>query len=106
MSMLYPNNLLNSFLYRTDKDKFPTPLCSCGEEEQTAHHVLFRCKHSDPDIKEEMFYMLKQTVGEEATSIESSAVLLKASITNQHFFRKVCEATRHQFHHLRTHVQL
>ena len=106
MSMLYPNNLLNSFLYRFDRDKFPTPLCSCEEEEQTAHHVLFKCNHSDPHLREELFNMLKQTVGEEVASIESSAVLLKASITNLHFFRKVCEATRHQFHHIRTNVQL
>ena len=104
MSMLYPNNILNSFLYRIDRDKFPTPLCSCDEEEQTAHHVLFRCKLGDPDIRKELFNMLQQTVGEETASIESSTVLLKASIANQHFFIKKCEAK--QLFYLRTSVQL
>ena len=46
LSFFYPNNLLNSFLF----DKFPdvcsTPLCGCGESDQTMCHILFECKGS------------------------------------------------------------
>ena len=44
LSLFYPNNLLNSFLYRFNKDRFITPLCGCGEGEQDATHVLTQCK--------------------------------------------------------------
>ena len=43
LSLLYPNNLLNSFLYRYDQARFDSPLCKCGFEEQTANHILLYC---------------------------------------------------------------
>ena len=51
MSFFYENNLLNHFLYRYNPTKFITPLCDCGEEEQTAHHILFRCKLVEDDLR-------------------------------------------------------
>ena len=43
MSLFYRNNMLNSFLHRYDKDTWPSPLCSCEEDEQTALHILTNC---------------------------------------------------------------
>ena len=40
MSMFYQNNLLNSFLYKTQREQCPSPLCPCGVDEQTSFHVL------------------------------------------------------------------
>ena len=40
MSLFYENNLLNSFLFKHDRSRWTSPLCSCGEEEQTALHLL------------------------------------------------------------------
>ncbi|XP_052236203.1 uncharacterized protein LOC127847991 [Dreissena polymorpha] len=42
------HNRLNAHLYRKYK-LVPSPLCPCGEEEQTAEHVLQRCKRHDQE---------------------------------------------------------
>ena len=106
MSMLYPNNLLNSFLNRTDPVKFPNLLCSCQEESETIHHILFRCRNVNLTLRDELFNMLQRTVGEGAALIESPTVLLKASKSNHQFIGKICEVIKQQFNHLRTQVQL
>ena len=51
MSMLYKNNLLNSSLYNLGK--VASPLCSlCGEQEETADHILFWCTSVDEDLRD------------------------------------------------------
>ena len=40
------HNRLNSHMYRKYK-LIPSPLCPCGEEEQTTEHVLQRCKRNN-----------------------------------------------------------
>ena len=50
LSLLYKNNLLNQSLYNISK--VPSPLCSyCGEEEETADHLLFRCAHVEEQLR-------------------------------------------------------
>lgn len=49
MSFFYRNNLLNSFLHKFDKDKWKSPLCACGEEAQTATHLLTNCSFVGPE---------------------------------------------------------
>ena len=44
MSMFYNNNLLNSFLYKTQRIQFSSPMCPCGDGEQTAFYILTDCK--------------------------------------------------------------
>ena len=108
MSMLYPNNLRNSFLNRAYLVKFPNLLCSCEEESETIHHILFRCRNVNSILKDELFIfnMLQKTVGEEAALIETPTVLLKASKSNHQIIGKICEVIQQQFSHLRTQVQL
>lgn len=45
LSLFYPNNLLNSFLYQYNKDRFTSPACCCGSKEQTAEHILLHCQN-------------------------------------------------------------
>ena len=40
MNMFYNNNLLNSFLYKTQRNQCSSPMCPCGDGEQTAFHIL------------------------------------------------------------------
>ena len=51
MSMLYPNNTLNSELHSINREKIPTPMCQCGESGQTIHHVLFTCKNVETELR-------------------------------------------------------
>ena len=54
MSLLYKNNLLNSFLYKIGRA--PSPMCSgCGREEETAKHILFECTTVDESLRSEAF---------------------------------------------------
>ena len=43
MSLMYKNNLLNSFLFDVNRDVWSSPLCPCGIEEQTSVHLLTNC---------------------------------------------------------------
>lgn len=45
LSLFYPNNLLNSFLYQYNKERFTSPACCCGSKEQTAEHILLHCQN-------------------------------------------------------------
>ena len=49
-SLMYKNNLLNSFLFRVDR-AVASPLCICGSDEQTAIHLLSSCDLVDMDLK-------------------------------------------------------
>lgn len=43
LSLFYPNSLLNGFLYQYNKDKYTSPICCCGYEDQTPEHILLNC---------------------------------------------------------------
>ena len=43
LSLLYPNNLLNSFLFTHFPTCCETPLCGCRENVQSLFHVVFEC---------------------------------------------------------------
>ena len=44
MSMFYNNNLLNYFLYDTQRNQCSSPMCPFGDGEQIAFHILTDCK--------------------------------------------------------------
>ena len=58
MSLLYKNNLFNSFLFHYDRTRWTSPLCTCGTEEQTALHLLTNCPYTDEDLKDQAVYHL------------------------------------------------
>ena len=104
MSMFYPNNLLNSFTNPYDSTKFPSPTCNCGEDQQTAHHVLFRCQNIDINLRDEAYEAFRQVVGDEA-DIDCHLVLLKAC-KNKVFIEKSMKVIEHQQNHLKTEIIL
>lgn len=56
MSLFYKNNLLNSFLYYTNRSA--SPLCICDEEEQSAFHLLCNCNCVHPETQENLQYLM------------------------------------------------
>ena len=58
LSFFYPNNLMNEFLYRYDKQKFPSPLCVCEKEEQNSKHLLTTCPYVKANIRTVMSNIL------------------------------------------------
>ena len=53
MSLMYKNNLLNSFLFDINRDVWSSPLCSCGLEEQTSVHLLTNCSLVENSLRAE-----------------------------------------------------
>ena len=72
MSMMYKNNILRSSLYKIGKA--PSPICSlCAEEEETADHILFRCRSVDEERRTHAFtsYKLANNLGDvESTTVD------------------------------------
>ena len=79
LSLFYENNLLNSFLHRYNSVVYTSPLCDCGGEVQTPHHVLFRCSFVDVQLKLQAFENFKLAVGEEMATVDSTIILLNGS---------------------------
>ena len=104
MSLFYPNNILNSSLHKINKDKFPTPMCHCGEAIQTAHHLLFMCNYVEETLRINAFHSLQEIVGNEAGT-ENHLVLLKAR-NNQRFMTNVREILRTQSNYLKADIIL
>ena len=75
MSMFYENNLMNSFLYRRNIQEVSSPLCYCGTEEQTVHHIVLRCERVDPDLRARAMNCLQTVNGVD----ESTIVMLNFS---------------------------
>ena len=69
MSMFYEHNLLNSFLYR--RSMVASPMCPCGEEEQTAFHFVTRCELVDAELRGKALECIqaKQAAGETTTAL-------------------------------------
>jgi hypothetical protein len=105
MSMMYPNNTLNHFLHSINSDKFPSPMCGCGDSNQTAHHVLFNCEYIDESIRLEAYNLVQQVVGEADAAMESSLVLMRAG-QNKAVMYILSEIVKRQATHLKTTIDL
>ena len=79
MSLFYENNLLNGFLHRFNSQKFPNPLCHCGEEEQTNYHIAVGCSLLNNMNNTELIYQLKIVLGEKEVVPDNYFLLLNAS---------------------------
>ena len=105
MSLMYPNNLLNNFLHRVNNEKFPSPLCSCGEEIQTAKHVLFHCCLVEDTLKAEAYNLLVDIAGEECAMVDCNIALLNAS-RNKKFLELINQIICVQKNILHTNIEL
>ena len=105
ISMFYPNNLLNASLHNVNPDKFPNPICTCGEEHQTAFHILFHCRNVVQQKKDQAAYLLKTIAGEGVFANQHTIALLKAT-QNKQFILTIYEIVKQQMPHLRSSVIL
>ena len=104
MSLFYENNLMNSFFHRIDNNKFPSSLCPCQTEQQTAHHILFRCPLVPNAMKETAQNCLCGALGVENYE-ENHITLLNAS-RSQKFLDSVVQIISHMGHVLTSQVTL
>ena len=54
LSLFYKQNLLNSFLYLSQRKNCPSPICKCMNDEQTAYHLLVSCCLVDEGLRNVM----------------------------------------------------
>ena len=105
LSFLYDNNLMNQFLYRHNRTLVTSPLCDCGNEEQTAHHLLFRCDLVDIHLRDQAFSAFQQAVGSDLATTDSTIALVNAS-RHPPFMNSIVEIVKSAKHRLRTHIEL
>ena len=84
MSLMYPNNLFNDFLWRHTY-QVQSPLCQkCNLQEETPYHIIFQCSNRSNDAKT----MLRKILSEDEISQEDSITILNGS--RQENFIKLC----------------
>ena len=75
MSTMYPQNLMNSFVYRHTYSA-ESPLCPrCLRKEQTPFHIICECNNH----REEIQLMIKEILGDEESQQQDSTTLLNCS---------------------------
>ena len=83
MSLMYPQNLMNSFLYR-HTHSVESPLCQkCGREEETPYHVIWECS----DHPEEMQQLMSGIIGDEVLQADCITLL---NCSRQKRFIELC----------------
>ena len=83
MSLMYPRNLMNSFLYR-HTHSVESPLCQkCGREEETPYHVIWECS----DHPEEMQQLMSGIIGDEVLQADCITLL---NCSRQKRFIELC----------------
>ena len=71
MSLMYPQNLMNSFIYRHTYS-VESPLCQrCGREEQTPYHIIWECN----DYRDEMQQLMTGIIEEEVLQADCTTLL-------------------------------
>ena len=105
MSLLYPNNLLNLLMHSYNSGLYQSPLCSCGIEEQTPNHLLYRCSLIDNDLRAESYSYLKHSIGTDAADVDHYITILNAS-RDERFMHTVGVIMELQRDNLRLSVEL
>lgn len=59
LSLFYPNNLMNEFLYRYNNTTYNSPNCCCGHGCQNSQHILLHCRHIDAEKRSRMSEFLE-----------------------------------------------
>ena len=77
-----------------------SPLCHCGKEEQTAHHILLQCDSVDLELRSQADHYLRPSGGE-----MNSIALLNAS-REVKFMECVVRIMEIQKHFLRDSIEL
>ena len=90
MSMFHNNNLLNSFLYETQRNQCSSPMCPCGDGEQTAFHILTNCKMVPISTRKAIIecIMLHNMIEDEDNLVADEVSILNCS--RYHIFIQLC----------------
>ena len=84
MSIMYPQNLLNSFVYRHTY-KVESPLCPrCHRHEQTPFHVIYECNNHSAEIQQ----LIGEILGDEEAQHADCTTLLNCSRNRR--FIEIC----------------
>ena len=84
MSLMYPNNLFNDYLYRHTY-QVPSPLCEkCHQTEETPYHIILQCS----DQAAEAHRMLSEMLSGEELAQEDYIIILNGS--RHENFLKLC----------------
>ena len=105
MSLFYTNNLLNGFLYSYNSQKFPSPLCHCGQSIQTNYHIGLGCSVVNNANTSELVEVLKTVLGENEVVPENYYLFLNAS-KNQKVINLLLKNIELHSDHLRTEIEL
>lgn len=107
MSLFYKNNLLNSFLFITEPNQCPSPLCVCSQEEQTAFHILSNCILVNADIRGSISHhlMLVNDTNSIEELIPDNVTIINGS-RNRQFLSLCVEVTQNKSLLLRTKITL
>ena len=84
MSLMYPNNLFNDFLYRHTY-QVESPLCqNCHQQEETPYHIILQCSNRADEARQ----LLNEILTEDEIAQEDYITLLNASRHEK--FIKMC----------------
>ena len=87
MSLMYPNNLFNDFVWRHTY-QIPSPLCQkCHQTEETPYHVILQCSARANQARQ----MLSEILSEEEIAQEDCITILNGSRHQK--FIKLCLET-------------
>jgi hypothetical protein len=106
LSLFYPNNLLNGFLYRYDKETYDSPLCCCGREEQNTKHLLLNCMFIDVDKRRRMNKYLEANHIHQLHNSHGSNVFLISWSRKPKFFQLFMEIVDDCLEFTRTEIRL
>ena len=89
ISLLYKQNLLNSFLYLSQRNRCPSPLCKCLKEEQTAYHIISSCELVDEGMRRRIDKLLNSFNGGSVEGVPADYISILNCIRNDEFV-KIC----------------
>jgi hypothetical protein len=107
MSLFYKNNLLNAFLFTTQKKQCESPLCVCGLEEQTAFHILTNCQLVEDDVRQDIINrMLRWNDVPSEDELHSDAITALNCSRDPAFIRMCVEVINTESLQLRSKIKL
>ena len=104
MSLLYPNNLMNSFVNKHFPKIQATPWCVCGEARETPFHIIMECRLVPEDIQ--LLWSNHIDTGQIANKSDDGSELLLGLSREVAFVRDSIDIIKSEVHQLRTEIIL
>ena len=104
MSLLYPNNLMNSFVNKHFPKIQATPWCVCGKARETPFHIIMECKLVPEDIQ--LLWSNHIDNGQIVNKSDDGSELLLGLSREVAFVRDSIDIIKSEVHQLRTEIIL